>query len=454
MAYTDAEQNDPLLALREAIATHQEPLLTSTADPNSASDVQPDLAKATHIHFNGKDGRHTFPLSALTRFHSTGNDQPVSLRTVYFAWLQKGQAVPNYINAAQRLNDELSAHGAAGDKLHNLVFVERIELTSWLDGATDDSENIKPLDAQKASALASGSAAVAAGAAGGIAPVTSSGAAASAARASKTIDPRLAEIYEGERKMADRNSILRGIKPTVCFQRLNSLMSSFNLTSLQDFSHIRKQADIFLGRNRGNKSAPQAHISSNSSLVSNLKKPSSQKRLDPIILLSPSASSLLRMSNIKQFLERGIYAPADSAAAGSSNTATLLHTQRTMSSLDPRPMRFILVDTPDQFKPDYWNRVVAVFTTGQQWQFKSYKWQNASELFAHALGIYVGWTGEAIPDPVKGWGRSVKVAAVDKWTPMQGEKGRWRDREVVEGLWSAIEESMRARGWTKDGFPA
>jgi parafibromin len=159
------------------------------------------------------------------------------------------------------------------------------------------------------------------------------------------------------------------------------------------------------------------------------------------------------MSNIKQFLERGIYAPADSATAGSSNTANILHTQRTMSSIDPRPMRFVLVDTPDQFKPDYWARVVAVFTTGQAWQFKSYKWQTAPELFAHALGIYVGWTGEGIPDPVKGWGRSVKVAAVDKWTPQQGEKGRWRDREVVEGLWTAIEESMRAKGWGKEGFP-
>jgi parafibromin len=158
------------------------------------------------------------------------------------------------------------------------------------------------------------------------------------------------------------------------------------------------------------------------------------------------------MSNIKQFLDGGIYVPADSAAAGSSNTANLLHTQRIMPTIDSKPMRFILVDTPDQFKPDYWARVVAVFTTGQQWQFKSYKWQNANELFAHALGIYVGWNGEAPPDAVRGWGRSVKVAHVDKWTPTQGDKGRWRDREVVEGIWSAIEESMRAKGWGKEGL--
>jgi len=114
-------------------------------------------------------------------------------------------------------------------------------------------------------------------------------------------------------------------------------------------------------------------------------------------------------------------------------------------------MRFILVDQLDNFKPDYWTRVVAVFTTGQTWQFKSYKWTNAPELFSHALGIYVGFTGELVPDTVKGWGRGVKAAAVDKWNPTQGEKSRWRDREVVETIWTAIEESMLAKGWTKDG---
>lgn len=168
------------------------------------------------------------------------------------------------------------------------------------------------------------------------------------------------------------------------------------------------------------------------------------RRLEPIVLLSPSASSLLRMSNIKQFLEGGIYVPPDSTSIGTN----ILHSQRPMRTVDPqRPLRFILVDTPDQFKPDYWQRVVAVFTTGQTWQFKSYKWTSAAELFSHALGIYVGWAGEQVPDTVKGWGRMVKCVQIEKWNAGQGEKGRWRDREVVESIWTAIEESMRARGW-------
>ena len=125
-----------------------------------------------------------------------------------------------------------------------------------------------------------------------------------------------------------------------------------------------------------------------------------------------------------------------------------------MPSIDTtRPIRFIIVDTPEQFKPEYWSRVVAVFTTGQVWQFKSYKWQTPQELFRHTLGVYLGWRGDQLPDMVKGWGRGVLSAQVDKWSAGAGPASRWRDREVVEGIWKAVEENMRNRGWKRDSGP-
>jgi parafibromin len=165
-------------------------------------------------------------------------------------------------------------------------------------------------------------------------------------------------------------------------------------------------------------------------------------------MLSPSASSLLRMTNIKQFLEQGQFQPE----SGTSAASNILHIQRMMPSVLARgPMRFVVVESPEQFKPDYWQRVVAVFTTGQVWQFKSYRWTNPSELFNHALGIYVGWEGETIPDTVKGWGRAVKTVQLEKWRGPGTESARWRDREAVESIWTAIEESMRAKGWASGG---
>ena len=242
--------------------------------------------------------------------------------------------------------------------------------------------------------------------------------------ARKREEERLREIYAAERKMGDRNTVLRGAK-------------------VQDFSAIRlKYSPLFLGKQRPQQqgNAPTPALTNNPALRPPIKS-SGNRRPEPIILLSPSASSLLRMPNIKSFLVDGTYTAPDSTSAASN----ILHISRPLPSISSSPLRFILVDSPDQFRPDYWNRVVAVFTTGQTWQFKNYKWQNPAELFANALGVYVGWKGEVVPDTVKGWGRGVLSVQLDKG----GE--RWRDREVVEDIWSAIEGRMKAMGWWKDG---
>ena len=117
-------------------------------------------------------------------------------------------AIPDYIASTQQLNEELSGADGTGGKVQNLVFVERLDLITWLEGASEDSEYIKALESD----VAAKSAQVASESTGGVVPVSSSTA---GARPGKKIDPRLQEIYNGERKMGDRNTILRGIKPTV-----------------------------------------------------------------------------------------------------------------------------------------------------------------------------------------------------------------------------------------------
>lgn len=176
--------------------------------------------------------------------------------------------------------------------------------------------------------------------------------------------------------------------------------------------------------------------------------PKAGRRPDPIILLSQSASSLLRMSNIRSFLETGEFTLAD------GGSAPRIHISRSVPSIDhTRPIRFVVTDTIEHFKPEYWSRVVAVFTTGQAWQFKNYKWSNPTELFRHVLGVYVGWRGDPVPYMIKGWGRGVLATAVDKWSPAAGAPARFRDREVVETIWKTIEENMRNKGWRKDAGP-
>ena len=99
--------------------------------------------------------------------------------------------------------------------MQNLVFAERLDLVSWLDGTSEDSEHIKPLaeDVAKAHAQADGATSLASAATDGAAMTT--GSTATGARASRAADGRVQQIYNGERILGDRNSVLHGIKATV-----------------------------------------------------------------------------------------------------------------------------------------------------------------------------------------------------------------------------------------------
>lgn len=256
MAASDPTLQDPLLALRRAIAASSLPTPTTTPDLSAEAQQQQttdDLAAATHLYFQHPTSQ-TLPLTSATRFVSASSDSTVDLRSIFFAWQKKDVAIPEYIASAQELNEALKQKREGTEQVQNLVFVERLDLITWLEGASDDSEYIKPLEgaaavavaeaqaeaqaAAQAQAQAQASANIASGAAGGVSSVPSGAAGAGAGqavgagaapgaaggRAAKPIDPRLQEIYNGERKMGDRNSVLRGIKPTVsnslCFVSL------------------------------------------------------------------------------------------------------------------------------------------------------------------------------------------------------------------------------------------
>ncbi|KAJ5646126.1 Pol II transcription elongation factor subunit Cdc73 [Penicillium lividum] len=236
MAATDPSLQDPLLSLRRAIASDSPPTPTTSSELTNDHATE-DLAQATHLYFS-QPIPQTISLSTPTRFTRVASgevESAVDLRSIFFAWQKKDVAIPEYIASAQELNEALKLKGPAEsgtvEEVQNLPFVERLDLITWLEGASDESEYIKPLEGAAAAAAAvaaaaagaaqaEASAGIASGVKGGVSTVPSGApgatqAGAQGSRAQKPIDPRLQEIYNGERKTGDRNTVLRGIKPTV-----------------------------------------------------------------------------------------------------------------------------------------------------------------------------------------------------------------------------------------------
>jgi parafibromin len=432
--------SDPLSLLRLSISQSTPPILSYTPDPASPSSTTPvSLSSASFLIFPSS----AFPLSTQTRFRKSDGTS-VDLRSIYFAWLHREDTIPDYITKAQNLGDGV---------VTNLAFLERLELVTWLEGGQEESEFIRPLPSTipptAATAVTSGGLAQQQGSQGSSSKVGPSSATLSGR--TRQTDPRLLEIYSYERVVSNRNTFLRGIKPTVTFHPPLGFVPK--LINQQDFSHVRKQAEDFITRLRNQKTpttVPQPLATKSLPHRPGLpqpptigsatpsKPPSKSRSKDPIILLSPSASSLLSMANIKSFLESGLFTPSSSLPGPHPQ---IHHVSRLLGTIHPSlPMRFIVVDSPEKFKPDYWDRVVAVFTTGQAWQFRGYKWSNPVELFREVRGFYIGWEGEKVPDVVKGWGAGVRCLSVER-------ARRFRDREVCEVIWEGIETSMRSKGW-------
>lgn len=193
------------------MASSSPPLPTRSADASSTSDIA-TLAEATHLLFNTQSAsegvQHTaLPLTTVTRFVSQANGA-LDLASVFWCWHNKDKGTGDYIAATQELNTSRTANGLSG--VRNLVFAEKLDLINWLSGE-NDSEFIKSLDdnrqtraqAQDAAKMASGDGDV-------------------VMQDAKAEDDKLRDIYALERKTGDRNTLLRGSKPTVRFGFVSS----------------------------------------------------------------------------------------------------------------------------------------------------------------------------------------------------------------------------------------
>ncbi|PKI83003.1 Cdc73p [Malassezia vespertilionis] len=150
---------------------------------------------------------------------------------------------------------------------------------------------------------------------------------------------------------------------------------------------------------------------------SNVRKTRAQ---DPIILLSNSPTALVNMFNVKALLQDGLFVPPEEARRNANGVSEPVITIQTRSEDDSantsrsQPSRRVLVvDNAEAVNrlgsgmvgsdQDPWNRVIAVFTTGQTWQFKGYRWSDPRDLFRHAMGVYVRWNNEAPNPQIRDW---------------------------------------------------
>ncbi|ANB15219.1 Cdc73p [Sugiyamaella lignohabitans] len=420
--------NDPLVILRSAIAAKIDGTLV--IGDTVGSERTDDIVKATGLEFPSIPGISNEPfvlkLDTPTAYQITDVDADsgkrfIDTRTVYNCYITKDLSITDYIS----ISDERM--------VTNLKFLERTDLLTWLQGASTESSNIVKSTSAGGSGTSTG--AGSAGASKSAAKTSSSTASSSVVKAKRPIDEELQKIYNQERTLIDHNRALRGNKlldfSSVSSECRQKILSNYKNGSTAN-GGSNSIANAGKHKNTGTTSASSTGSTNSRNAPNRIPLPTSGKNQDPIILISPSASSLLNMSNVKEFLETGTFSPVMS----SSGAADLIRISRHSAKIGTT--RFVVVNSVEKFKPEYWDRVVAVFVTGQAWQFKSYRWSDPNALFQKVLGFALVFRGDPLPPSLTQW--NVKVETLDR-------SQRFRDREASERIWDRIEQSMIARGW-------
>lgn len=336
---------------------------------NNEGQSTDDITKATMVETLSSDGstQDSFPLNEETEIEIDGS--LVQLRIIVHCWMNKDSSAADYLADCQN------------KQLTNVSFLQRTDLINWLSGNTESSQYLKaPGQKGETSDKVDIENKTLAGELSTVKSTTS----ASHENDSEVSDPVVVETMKHERILVDHNSALRGAKPI-------------------NFGYLIKDAELKLvqsikGSLRGSK-LPPGHKGAHGR-ISKTNGSSGGPRKDPIILIPSAASSILTVANIKQFLLESKYVNPRNLPSVPNG---LVNIEKNFERIS-RPIRFIIVDNIRMFtKPEYWDRVVAIFTTGHTWQFNNYQWNSPQELFQRCKGYYFHFAGDSVPQHVQQW---------------------------------------------------
>ena len=147
---------------------------------------------------------------------------------------------------------------------------------------------------------------------------------------------------------------------------------------------LAASADSSSGSKDRNKKQRSEVPASGSKRPINGKDPGSKDTRPPIIIVPSALSGIISSMNAADFLENSTYITIEEKR----KIGAPREKERLISrDLGAVRSKYLLVDSP-KLSPKDWERVVAVFATGQAWQFKDWPpgYSNPVELFSKVRG--------------------------------------------------------------------
>ncbi|KAJ3236244.1 accessory factor associated with RNA polymerase II [Chytriomyces hyalinus] len=183
------------------------------------------------------------------------------------------------------------------------------------------------------------------------------------------------------------------------------------------------------------RNAPSKPSSSSSQKPASSKpgqKPSASARI-PIIIVPPSVTSVITLFNAKPFLCEAKFQSTEECSKSGAEKPTMLVLER-KGAPQGYPKQYHVFDSVDRLKPEDWDRIVAVFATGQEWQFKNWKLGPPVNIFSRVKGFCLKYVEDPINDKIKTW--NVNLLNIHR-------SKRHLDAQTVNDFWLGVEAFIK-----------
>ncbi|KAF9426658.1 accessory factor associated with RNA polymerase II [Podila epigama] len=406
-------KKDPLSLLRD-FTISKKPITLISASGNLAT----ELTDASDVVFADDKQTYTFPRTTPTAYRRGNSDETYTLETLLFLLQRANQSVAEYsLEGAQKgipivsiLDKRLVLDYLTGVTATSANIVHQPSETSKRSGddVVDDNQD-EAAKKQKISSL------------------TTHG----------DENEVLRQIISKERLARTTASVLRGNKSFANIQKIGIgiLLKS---KSKDDKAPVKKPHDqrpptAQTSTTGARPSAAPADPRSGSQLQRSSSaggKPRSSASRIPIIIIPAAVTSMITMYNIKQFLEDQIFVDSQELRNKGEPKPTKIVIERRQKVNETHKTPYHVFDSTDHLRPEDWDRVVCVFTTGAEWQFKKWKWTKPIEVFSHVKGFYAKWADEIPKESITTW--NVEILSLNRHR-------RHADRALVTEFWDSLQ---------------
>jgi parafibromin len=129
-------------------------------------------------------------------------------------------------------------------------------------------------------------------------------------------------------------------------------------------------------------------------------------------------------------LEKGTFIPTEEKKKSNPKKEKIVVVRHTH---EKQLEEYHVIDNPEKLSKSDWDRVVAVFTNGQTWEFKGWFSENPTQIFTRYKGFHAAYDDQQVHENIKKW--PVKVLRIGR-----AAIKRHTDQTVVREFWKVLHE--------------